>query len=341
MAPLLEDIMKEELKERGLNAQRKTVDGIFEFAQCMVDLKEECGKVQGGSTYTNEAQREWGINDSACSMWIKIQEKELLFYKKEVLPSSYQSIYGLSTLSEEDFKSGIESGVINPGMSQADVTAYKKLVKPATTKKSPAKPAKVKVVDILVDAYAMVSPELLKLTGGSHLSARFADLFDNGKVPSSVAKEEAPSIIEKFDEVYQVYFKRELDAEDNAAILLSDSDSEKLDRYKKKLDRELMAEKCNVRHTFLIDSVQSLSLDVDTVLSLVDSQKPVFTATEYKRLLGFFHPDKLPEDLKVNGQVLFNLVQTHRERLCGLDKKTRAGIEKLPGSVEDLMSRRK
>ena len=78
------------LQERGLNAQRKTIEGIFEFAQCVVELKESSKIIQGGSNFRQLAFEWWGISSQGCNHWIMIgKQLETLKFNFKVLPRSY------------------------------------------------------------------------------------------------------------------------------------------------------------------------------------------------------------------------------------------------------------
>ena len=66
--------------ERGKAAQRKTIEGIIEFAQCVAELKDKSSKSQGGTDFGKLAKEHWGINKASTSMWIKINDnKDKLF----------------------------------------------------------------------------------------------------------------------------------------------------------------------------------------------------------------------------------------------------------------------
>jgi len=102
-------ILAESLRQRGLDAQTKSIEGIFEFAACMVELKQNSEAKQGGSTFSKEASEWWGVGKSQISKWVAIGEN-ILFRTTKQLPPSMESIYNLTTLSDEDFNAGVADG---------------------------------------------------------------------------------------------------------------------------------------------------------------------------------------------------------------------------------------
>jgi len=117
----------EEIVQRGISAQHKTIEGIFEFARCVVDLKNECTKIQGGSEFSIIAKDRWGISQSASSMWLKIGNSKKLITNgnKFKLPLSWKTIYHISNLTEEQLKIGVDEGIINSEATRQDIIEFK------------------------------------------------------------------------------------------------------------------------------------------------------------------------------------------------------------------------
>jgi len=97
----------EQIIEKGLVEQKKTIDSIFGFAKCMIDLKSECNKIQGGSEFSKIASERWNISQSSCRQWLAIglNETKLVTIGNDFLPDSYRTIYEMTTLSNENLKS--------------------------------------------------------------------------------------------------------------------------------------------------------------------------------------------------------------------------------------------
>ena len=95
----------EAIIEQGIKEQKKTIESIFGFAKCMVDLKNACKTVRGGTEFSKIASERWNISQSACIQWLAIGlDNKLITRSKEFkLPNSWRSMYELTTLSEEDF----------------------------------------------------------------------------------------------------------------------------------------------------------------------------------------------------------------------------------------------
>jgi len=119
-------VVNEDLKQRGLSAQRKTLAGIFEFAECMVELDNECVTKQGGSTYSQVAQEWWGIgSQAAASDWLRIGLDENLPAMQMSLPASKETLLYIARLTLEQKQYGLDQGIINPDMRRQDVKRCK------------------------------------------------------------------------------------------------------------------------------------------------------------------------------------------------------------------------
>jgi len=117
----------EEIVQRGISAQHKTIEGIFEFAQCVVDLKNECTKIQGGSNFSTIAKERWGISKQAASQWLKIGNNKKLYTNgiQSKLPMSWRTIYQISNLTEDQLKLGLDERIINQEATRQDIIEFK------------------------------------------------------------------------------------------------------------------------------------------------------------------------------------------------------------------------
>ena len=118
----LEKQVFSEIGERGRQAQRKTIDGIFEFAQAVKDMHDAAETVQGGTRFSQLCKEEWGISKDVSSMWLKIgRSLDKLSALGPRLPPSYRAIYELLKLDESHW-SKISVG---PSITRADIESYR------------------------------------------------------------------------------------------------------------------------------------------------------------------------------------------------------------------------
>ncbi len=149
MSELQKQIEKEteEIIQRGLGFQRKTIESILGFTQCMLDLKEASAIVQGGSDFAKVAEERWGISPSMASNWLgianRIKDLEKLFTTSKQLPTGIRSLYLLSTIDNKDLEANVN--LISSNMTQEDVKALKhKLFVERVEKENPIEEKQVK-----------------------------------------------------------------------------------------------------------------------------------------------------------------------------------------------------
>jgi len=110
----------------GLEAKKRTVEGIFAFSACVKALKEkDSKKTQGGSDFGKLAEKWWGLLPSESSRWLKIGEHRELLDNVQNLPDSYRSISILAELDEKHIAKGIKENVINASATQKSISAFK------------------------------------------------------------------------------------------------------------------------------------------------------------------------------------------------------------------------
>jgi hypothetical protein len=107
------------LFDRGRQAQRKTIEGILEFAQCVKELRDRCGD-STRTDFTKLAKEEWGLSSIRASEWLKIGHK-IKFDLITSLPTSVSTLAELATLSEEQFKALSPT----PSTTRMDVVNFK------------------------------------------------------------------------------------------------------------------------------------------------------------------------------------------------------------------------
>lgn len=110
-----------------------TVGSYIELGKRLKQYKDNCDSKQGGSEFKLKVKEWIGLSPSSSYQLIKIGSTELLHTMKK-LPNSRGTLYELTTLSDNDFQLGIASGVINPDMTQKDITRYKQKLKATKNK---------------------------------------------------------------------------------------------------------------------------------------------------------------------------------------------------------------
>lgn len=147
----ISDAKINQIIERGQDIQRKTVEGIFEFAQCVADLKVACDHGE----FQRLAEQKWGLKETARVTWIKIsnQNRDLI----ADLPPSYSTIELITRLTPEQQQQGIMEGVIHPGASQREVRSFMNNFRGVVAKAT----KKVKAVVSGVDDMKDIDPDEL------------------------------------------------------------------------------------------------------------------------------------------------------------------------------------
>ena len=116
--------------DRGKSAQRKTVEGILEFGLCVSELKETAKSVSGGSNFAKLCADEWGISQPTSSLFLGIGLNYAeLISSTDKLPNNVEPIAYLAGLESVLRGSIIEAGIIAADTTQADIRAYKRLIK--------------------------------------------------------------------------------------------------------------------------------------------------------------------------------------------------------------------
>jgi len=113
----------------GLEAKKRTVEGIFAFSACVKALKEkDSKKTQGGSDFGKLAEEWWGLLPSEASRWLTISKNMQLLDIIQNLPDSYRSISILAGLDEKYIAKGIKENVIKATATQKSISAFKATV---------------------------------------------------------------------------------------------------------------------------------------------------------------------------------------------------------------------
>lgn len=128
------DPWKDRLQDSYRKMAEKTVPAILEFAAEVKAFKDDCTeRKQGGSTFDTMAKLWLNMSHAGVQQWLQIGKCAKLVSSANLLPSSWHTVYLLTTLPPRKFTDCIRDGRINPLMTRAQA----KELKPASTRKSP------------------------------------------------------------------------------------------------------------------------------------------------------------------------------------------------------------
>ena len=329
-------ILAESLRQRGLDAQTKSRDGVFEFAACMVELKQNSEAKQGGSTFSKDASEWWGISQSACAHWIGIGNSELISNTNE-LPSNYYTIYQLTTLSDEDFNAGVADGTINSAMTQADAKAYKKLLKGEPESEEPT----VRKATYGWQRVAFDEDVLPSLAGGSGTTKVRKAIAAYNDDPEIFKKESKESDLREACQLLYAVTHKGGSEDDVSESDLTERELTVAQKYMRKLKREFDYQ-VELRVTERLDSMlPKYRIDSDRYRKISDAYKGVMTNKEYKQLLSVLHPDRITDEaLKPKFEAMFNMVKDKEDVLCKA-KPIKRDDTGLPRTAAEMMAMRK
>jgi len=171
-----------DLMNLGLEAKRRTIEGVFAFSACVKALKErESTITKGGSNFGALAEEWWGLSPSESSRWLKIGENRQLLDIIQNLPESYKSISIIAGLTPKQLAKGIEEKVINPKATQASIIEYKvRVTRKKEAKRSPDKPE----IHWLILNLARIKFQLPKFDPSSKVTI----YINNNDLPDAVDK---------------------------------------------------------------------------------------------------------------------------------------------------------
>ena len=105
-----------------LGAWHKSVDGIIEAGELWDIAKRRLGREE-----LKELKRNTKFSDPTISMLTRIAKDTRFTDPKyrAVLPSSYGTLYALTHLSDAEFKSAFNDGVLRPDLERDEVTVLR------------------------------------------------------------------------------------------------------------------------------------------------------------------------------------------------------------------------
>ncbi len=100
--------------------------GVIKAGVRMLQFKEEAKCCKGGSEFSSLCEKLFNLSPSMASRWVKIgQSSNVLLKKSKNLPTSFEALYLVSTLSDEEINQGIEDGIITQESTQKDIKKLK------------------------------------------------------------------------------------------------------------------------------------------------------------------------------------------------------------------------
>lgn len=111
------------------------VTGIMNVGLSLNNSREELGK----RIFTKMVREDLRYATSTVRQLIQIgTDTRLMDVAMATLPASWRTLYALSTLTDEQFQRGLDSGVIHAGMERKDVAQLKPPKEPRALKTEPA-----------------------------------------------------------------------------------------------------------------------------------------------------------------------------------------------------------
>ncbi len=127
---------------------RKTTDSVLETAKLCAETK---GKLNDGEM--NKLKKQLEFSAATFSKLVKIGSNVLLQKDpiKILLPPSYSIVYEVAKLKDADLQIAVKEGVINPGMSRSDLSAWLGKKNPNTKADDQNRPKIIATVQVPAD----------------------------------------------------------------------------------------------------------------------------------------------------------------------------------------------
>ena len=115
------DVLLKTCAEEINRSWRKTTDSVLETAKLCSETKE---KLSDGEL--NKLKKQLEFSAATFSKLVKIGSNAILQKDpvKALLPPSYSIVYEVAKLKDADLQVAVKEGVINPGMSRSDLSAW-------------------------------------------------------------------------------------------------------------------------------------------------------------------------------------------------------------------------
>lgn len=225
-------------------------------------------------------------------------------------------------------------------------------------KKQTAKPApKLRSTrSLLTIAFPNLSVDMATRTDRGCLRFEINAIYEekySSKIPDKVeiGSEVESRILETCKTVYQAHYGTDPEPEE-----LTPENLNTLDKFKKKLERDIDYRVHTKVYEFVQENIADLHASVKKLQRSMDSQNPVFTDKEYKLVRGRLHSDALLKHLPPEAVTLvgadakakmdayfnkaFNLLEQNKDRLCGLKPSALEGVSGIPRTPEEFIKRR-
>ena len=110
---------------------------ILEAGKRMAEFKNSCDSTQGGSKFSQHAEKFWGMSSNTALRWAKIGESVQLQDDTLELPSSMYTLYELATLGAKDFTRANKERLITRETTREQILDFKRRLKGPKAKPQP------------------------------------------------------------------------------------------------------------------------------------------------------------------------------------------------------------
>jgi len=118
----------DQLRETGIQFQKKTVDSLLAFSVVVYILKQKCENEE--QDFSEKALEYWGLSSSGASQAAKVGERADRFSEhSNILPPSSRTLYELATIPEKKFEEVIELGDVTPNLTVTEAKSLKASLK--------------------------------------------------------------------------------------------------------------------------------------------------------------------------------------------------------------------
>jgi len=334
----ISDKKLQQIKDRGDKAQRKTVEGILDFAQCMVELYESCETISGGSTFTAIASEWWGFSFQTCCKWRAIGQSELSPTGRKLLPPSWRTIYEISKLTTQQYDKALSEGIIHPNMTRDDLMTFKR---PTIVKKKPRAGAvdtagaqRVKQVlngdtDLPLNGHTArarkiveASPELAERVASGEISVNHAErqadiirikeaeavetpIEDIQAVAEEIQAIVPPHLISGLTQHEQNWFRQDYQELRNLMDAVTKSTSKKvltaffkLIKYQTSMMQKAQRETMPAAIVAKEEALAKREADLEKRIKLTRNLKQTISKSDIRLIQNCLHPDRAPDDKK-------------------------------------------
>jgi len=198
------------------NAWQKSIDSIFECGDLLIEAK---GKLKHGE-FQKMIEELLPFKPRTAEMLMKIAADTRLTNAKHasLLPSSWYTLYRLTTLSDEHFEAALADGTIHPEMTRADIPERVHVTRIETPRRestvsveyvdAPATPTRV--VDV---HYVEPQPRLSDMRKAEDRAERLVDALESlAELADSAVRESVLKMLRELDHERQTRVRQAVHA---------------------------------------------------------------------------------------------------------------------------------